>query len=191
MMRFWRAVLYLGNFWMWNVGRLRVAFWRLFLGHVGRDVIFLGSVRIAGMRGIRLGNHISVNKGCVLDGTGGLVIGNYVMMAEGSCIYSAQHRFDKLDTPMMLQGYEKSETIIEDDVWLGVRSVILPGVKVARGSIIAAGAVVTKDVPEYSIVAGVPAKVIGDRRKLASTNGDHSRTSVALADQIGQTKARQ
>jgi maltose O-acetyltransferase len=151
---------------MWNTGRLRVLLWRPFLGRVGRDVIFLGSVRIAGMRGIHLGNHVSVNRDCVLDGTGGLVIGDYVMIAQATCIYSAQHKFDRLDIPMMLQGFEKRRTVIEDDVWLGAGSTILPGVKVGRGSIVGAGAVVTKDVPDYSVVGGVPAEVIGSRRDL-------------------------
>jgi maltose O-acetyltransferase len=139
-------------------------FWRPFLGKVGRDVIFLGSVRIAGMRGIRLGDHVSVNRNCILDGTGELFIGNYVMIAQDTCIYSAQHKFDRLDIPMTLQGVERKRTVIEDDVWLGAGATILPGVRVGRGSIVGAGAVVTKDVPDYSIVGGVPAQVIGSRK---------------------------
>jgi maltose O-acetyltransferase len=150
---------------MWNLGRLRVLLWRPFLGKIGRDVIFLGRIKITGMRGINLGNHLSINGGCSLDGTGGLVIGDYVMMARDCCIYSSQHRFDDISKPMMLQGTDRRQTIIEDDVWLGTRSIILCGVKVGRGSIVAAGAVVTDDVPEYSIVGGVPAKVIGMRRR--------------------------
>jgi len=111
---------------MWNVGRLRVLLWRPFLGKVGRDVIFLGSVRIAGMRGVHLGNHVSVNRNCILDGTGELLIGNHVMIAQDTCIYSAQHKFDRLDIPMMRQGVEKKQTVIEDDVWLGAGATILP-----------------------------------------------------------------
>jgi len=154
-----------------------VLLWRPFLGKIGRDVVFLGPVKITGMRGITLGNHLSVNGGCSLDGTGGLVIGDYVMIARDSCIYSAQHRFDDISKPMMLQGYDRSRTVIEDDVWIGARSIILPGVTVARGSIVAAGAVVTDNVPEYSIVGGVPAKVIGTRRIPDIPASTHALTS--------------
>ena len=170
MQRIWSAIIYLGNFYVWNTGRIRTLFWRLFLGSVGRDVVILGSVRIAGMRGIRLGNHINIHRGCALDGTGGLTIGNYVMIAQDSCIYSAQHRFDDLAIPMLYQKNELASTVIEDDVWIGAKAIILAGVRIGRGSIVGAGAVVTKDVTPYSIVGGVPARIIKNRLKNKKTN---------------------
>ena len=92
-------------------------------------------------------------------------IGDYVMMGTDVVIITRNHSFEKTDAPMMCQGIEKElPVIIGNDVWIGDRVMILPGVHIGDGSIIAAGAVVTHDVPEYSIVAGVPAKVIKKRK---------------------------
>ena len=91
-------------------------------------------------------------------------IGRYVMMGTDVTIITRNHRFDRTDIPMMEQGFEEERPVyIGNDVWIGDRVLILPGVHIGDGSIIAAGAVVTKDVPPYSIVAGVPARKIRDR----------------------------
>ncbi len=173
--------LILGNLIVRSVARFRVFFWTPFLGSVGKDVLFLGPIEMVWMKKIKLGNHLSINKGCTLDGTGGLTIGDYVMMARDSCIYSGGHRFDDISIPMINQGYEKQPTIIEDDVWIGAKAIILPGVTVGHGSIVAAGAVVTKDVPKYSVVAGVPAKVIRTRL-------DTSKKKISNDDGLGEKK---
>ena len=86
------------------------------------------------------------------------------MMGTDVNIITRNHRFDRTDIPMMEQGFEEERPVyIGNDVWIGDRVLILPGVHIGDGSIIAAGAVVTKDVPPYSIVAGVPARKIRDR----------------------------
>ena len=91
-------------------------------------------------------------------------IGRYVMMGTDVTIITRNHRFDRTDIPMMEQGFEEERPVyIGNDVWIGDRVLILPGVHIGDGSIIAAGSVVTKDVPPYSIVAGVPARKIRDR----------------------------
>lgn len=91
-------------------------------------------------------------------------IGRYVMMGTDVTIITRNHRFDRTDIPMMEQGFgEERPVYIGNDVWIGDRVLILPGVHIGDGSIIAAGAVVTKNVPPYSIVAGVPARKIRDR----------------------------
>ena len=85
-------------------------------------------------------------------------------MGTDVTIITRNHRFDRTDIPMMEQGFEEERPVyIGNDVWIGDRVLILPGVHIGDGSIIAAGAVVTKDVPPYSIVAGVPARKIRDR----------------------------
>lgn len=76
-------------------------------------------------------------------------------------IFHGDHEMSRRDIPMRLQGDSVSKpVVIGDDVWIGARSIILKGVHIGKGAVIAAGAVVTKDVPEYAIVGGVPAKVI-------------------------------
>lgn len=92
---------------------------------------------------------------------GSVIIGKNVMMAPDVVILSRNHRFEDSIIPMRLQGnHEELPVIIGNDVWLGTRVIILPGVCIGSGSIVAAGSVVTKDVPDYSIVGGNPAKVI-------------------------------
>jgi maltose O-acetyltransferase len=94
-------------------------------------------------------------------------IGNYVMMGEDVTIITRNHRFEDTDIPMMHQGFEKERPVfIGDDGWIGDKVIILPGVKVGKGSVLAAGAIVTKDVPEYSIVAGAPARIIRNRKNI-------------------------
>ncbi len=92
-------------------------------------------------------------------------IGSDVMMGPDCVIYTRNHRFDRLDIPMREQGYGPVEPVeIGDDCWIGGRVTILPGVHVGNGAVIAAGAVVTKDVPPYAVVGGVPAKIICNRK---------------------------
>ena len=94
----------------------------------------------------------------------GVSAGNYVMFGPRVVIIGKDHRFDKPGCPMIFSGRpHAARTIIENDVWVGANATIIAGVHVGRGAIVAAGAVVTTDVPSYSIVAGVPAKVIRTR----------------------------
>ncbi len=91
-------------------------------------------------------------------------IGRYVMFASEVVVLGGDHRFDLVGIPMMFSGRpEIPETIIEDDVWVGYRAVIMAGVRIGRGSIVAAQAVVTKDIEPYTIVGGAPARPIGRR----------------------------
>ena len=110
-----------------------------------------------------IGDRSGIGPNCFLHGP--TKIGKCVMMGQDCLIYTRNHDFSNVDIPMIDQGFkEKKEVIIEDDVWIGARVIILPGVKIGKGSIIGAGAVVTKDVEPYSVVAGVPAKLIRKRK---------------------------
>lgn len=111
---------------------------------------------------LSIGDYSSVGINSVIQGP--VRIGRNVMMGPEVYIYTQNHNHQRLDIPMIKQGYENEKpVIIMDDVWIGSRVTILPGVTVGCGSIIGASAVVTKDVPDYSIVAGNPAKVIKSR----------------------------
>ncbi len=119
-------------------------------------------------REIEIGDNSGIGINCHIIGP--VQIGRDVMMAPEVIILTSNHRFDRTDVPMCRQGTLPPEPVmIGDDVWIGTRAIILPGVSIGRGAIIAAGAVVTKDVPEYAIVAGNPARIIRNRKDLAST----------------------
>ncbi len=108
--------------------------------------------------GIEIGNDTIIGEWAVLDGRDTLKIGNHVDIATGVMIYNSEHdindeKFKAITSPVE----------IEDYVFIGPRAIILPGVRIGKGAIVAAGAVVTKDVGEFKIVGGVPAKEIGER----------------------------
>ena len=87
-------------------------------------------------------------------------IGDYVMIGPYCLFASVHHEFDDYKTPMIFQKPEIKPIVVEDDVWIGAKVTVLGGVTIGRSAIVAAGAVVTKDVESYSIVGGVPAKLI-------------------------------
>jgi len=112
---------------------------------------------------LEIGDNSGIGVNAQLYTAGGIVIGDNVMMGPDVVILTQNHRYDDITRPMREQGYESAPVIIEDDVWIGTRVIVLPGVRIGQGSIIAAGAVVTRDIPPFSIVGGNPAKVIKKR----------------------------
>lgn len=114
---------------------------------------------------LSIGDNSGVGVNCELNGE--IEIGNDVLMGPEVVIYTQNHEFMNKDLTIFEQEFRAPEkVVIGDDVWIGRRVIILPGVKVGKGAVIGAGAVVAKDVPEYSIVAGNPAKVIKTRESL-------------------------
>lgn len=114
---------------------------------------------------IRIGNNFSLNAFSTIYGQGGLSIGDYVMIAGNTTIIPANHGFDRIDIPMRSQQQVKKGITIEDDVWIGSGVRVLDGVTLRKGSVIGAGAVVTKSTEPYSINTGVPCRKIKDRIK--------------------------
>jgi len=95
---------------------------------------------------------------------GKVVIGNNVLMGPDVLIFTTNHESARTDIPICMQGNTESKpVVIEDDVWIGARVIILPGVTVRRGCIVGAGTVLTKTFPEYSVIAGNPGKVVKNR----------------------------
>jgi len=121
-----------------------------------------GVIRNLG-EGLVIGNNTGIAQGAFIQVRGKVVIGNDVIFGPNVSIFSESHNFDDPNIPIHLQGETRKGVTIEDGAWIGTRAVILDGVTVGRNSIVAAGAVVTRDVPAYSIVGGVPAKVIKHR----------------------------
>jgi acetyltransferase-like isoleucine patch superfamily enzyme len=122
---------------------------------------------------IEIGSHCSINPFSIIYGRGGLTIGNFVRIAAHVAIVPSNHIYDDPDTPIYLQGIKAHGIVIKDDVWIGAGAIILDGVTIGYGSIVAAGSVVAKDIPEYAIVAGVPARVIGWRKDGIKTLSYH------------------
>ena len=91
---------------------------------------------------------------------GPVIIGSHVNLAQGITVTALNHIFEDSEKRIDEQGVSTSAVTIEDDIWIGANAVVLPGVTIGQHSVVAAGAVVTKDVPPHSLVAGVPAKVI-------------------------------
>lgn len=133
---------------------------KLMLADCGRKVnIEKGAVFSAK---VTLGDYSGIGINAKIYGT--CHIGNYVMMGEDMTIIPRNHCHARTDIPMMEQGFEEEKpVIIGDDVWIGDRVLILPGVHIGDGCIIAAGSVVTKDIPAYTVAGGVPAKKISER----------------------------
>ncbi len=130
-----------------------------FFAQAGNNLIIQNGVVISFPQKISLGDNVGFNNGCVVDGVGGITIGNNVLIAQYCSLITAEHCFNK-DTLINAQPWTIKPIVIEDDVWLAANVIVTAGVKIGRGAVVGAGAVVTKDVEPYSIVAGVPAKLI-------------------------------
>lgn len=117
---------------------------------------------------VEIGENSSLNKKAWIGND--TIIGNEVMMGPEVTILSASHNFEDLTIPMTHQGAPaRRPVIIGNDVWIGTRSVILPGVTIGSHAIVAAGSIVTKNVPDWAIVGGNPAKVIKYRKSVETT----------------------
>ena len=115
---------------------------------------------------IRVDANCTVNPFCVLYGHGGLTIGKDVRIATHCVFIPANHEFDDLSKPIWQQAETRLGIVIEDDVWIGAGVRVMDGVRIGRGSVLGAGAVVTKSIPPGSLAVGVPARVIGQRGAL-------------------------
>ena len=114
--------------------------------------------------GLRMGSKSSIGAYSYIGCAGRIDIGNNVMIGPGVNIIAESHVFADTETPMNAQGVTNKGITIDDDVWIGTRAVILDGVHIGQGAVIAGGAVVNENVPPYAIVGGVPAKIIRSRK---------------------------
>lgn len=142
----------------WPSRRIRMKIVRKRFKRVGNNVSIMRGVEFMDSWNIEVGDNVVINKGCLLDGRGGLKIGNNVDIARDCFIWTAQHDPNNDEHQTI---YARVE--IGDYCWLSSRSTILPGKQMGRGSILAAGAILTHNTKEQEIWAGIPAKKIGDR----------------------------
>jgi len=152
-----------------------------------RDNVMLGayttvqasSLSLVGA-GIRFGKNSSCGPYSFIGAGGMITIGENVIMGQHVSLHGENHNFDRVDMPIRNQGVTRKGIVIEDDCWVGANAVFLDGAHVERGCVIAAGAVVRGEFPAYSVVAGVPARVIRSRVPETAVQ-TYSRTSAALS----------
>lgn len=142
---------------------IRIFLCRRIFKYCGKRVLNINRHAFFGFgTNVEIGDFSSIGANCVLHPN--VKIGQYVMMGPETYIVGNNHITADVNTPMCFQGKtENKVTVIEDDVWIGARVMIMPGRKIGKGSILAAGAVVTKDVPSLCVFGGNPAKLIRRR----------------------------
>ncbi len=157
-----RLVYRLSNWRRWDaVKRLRGRYYSRLLAMAGDELRVGHDVRIYRPEMVSLGSGCYLGDGVQLyPWNAPITMGDNVLLAAGVRMITRKHGFAELERPMADQGYTNAPIVIEDDVWIGFQAVVLPGVTVGRGSIVGAGAIVTRDVAPRSIVGGVPARLI-------------------------------
>ncbi|MTJ93753.1 MAG: acyltransferase [Desulfovibrio sp.] len=163
---------------------LRLLAWRWLFKGCG-SARFATGLSLAGCGNMRIGNGVRMGRGCFVTASDGelvlhdsvalspnvhvgadagrIEIGAQTAIGPGTVIRAANHCIARQDVPIMHQGHVPGQIIIEEDVWIGANCVITPDVRIGRGAVVGAGAVVTRNVAPFSIVGGVPAKQIGMR----------------------------
>lgn len=142
----------------------RMVIYKICLKKSGKGLRIADMVTIKFPENITVGNHVSFNEYDWIDGNGEIEIGNYVSIGPRVSMVSFEHGHEDINTPIKLQKKKYSRIIIKDNVWIGAGVFIKSGVTIGEGSIIGAGSVVIDDVEPYSIIGGVPAKVLKMRK---------------------------
>lgn len=142
---------------------IRRFFYRLGGVKIGKGSALHMGIKFYNPWNIKIGEDSIIGEGTVLDGRDHLTIGNHVDIASEVMIYNGEHDLHS-ENFAVVEDVIKASVVVEDYVFIGPRAIILPGIKIGKGAIVGAGAVVTKDVAEFQIVGGVPAKPIGERK---------------------------
>ena len=139
---------------------LRGLFYRILLKRCGRNFMVYPKVYMIFTHKMSVGERVAINVGTYIDAGGELEIGSHVMIGPGCVISSREHSTALNGEPMCFQPVQYRKIVVGDDVWIGANVCIRGGVTLGNGCVVAAGAVVTKDIPPYAVVGGVPAKLI-------------------------------
>lgn len=130
----------------------------------GRGLRAVHNVRILNPTGLTLGDNVELAWDVFIEAGGGVRLGNHVAIGPGTKIWSNNHRFENPDMLIRDQGLENLEVVIGDDVWIGANCIIKPGVTIGSGSVVSAGTILSKSIPEYAIAAGNPGRVVSWRK---------------------------
>lgn len=136
-----------------------------YINRYGSSVKWIGpDTQIRNVQNINIGENTYVNSGMLIAGKNSKIhIGNNCLISFNVHIRTDMHNYKKRSELILDQGHSEKDIIIEDDVWVGYGAQIMPGVVIGKGAVIASGSIVTKDVPEYAVVAGIPGKIISYR----------------------------
>ena len=145
------------------LNRLKALFLRARGARVGKRVVFYPGVWISPGSGLELGDDVDLARNVLVTTGGGVSIGDRVLVGYGAQIFSTNHSIPGGRAPIFYAGHEPARVLIEKDAWLGANCVVVPGVRIGEGTVVAAGSVVTKDLPAWTICAGVPARVVRER----------------------------
>lgn len=115
-------------------------------------------------KGLKMGKNVSINEYCYIECIGGVEIGSNTMIGHNVSILSNSHNYESTKLNMNEQGISCKKIVIGNDVWIGAKATIQPGIRIGNHAIIGAGSFVNKDVGEYEVVAGIPAQVIKKRK---------------------------
>jgi maltose O-acetyltransferase len=141
---------------------LRNSLARRLFRHCGQNVVVKRGAYFGTGKDLRIGDGSQIGENARVEHD--TIIGSHVMMGLEVIALSTRHAHDRIDVPLIDQGYEpRTPVSIGNDVWIGARVILLPGVHIGDHSIVAAGAVVTRDVPPWSVVGGVPARILKSR----------------------------
>jgi acetyltransferase-like isoleucine patch superfamily enzyme len=138
-------------------------FLRIVGAKVGRRVVFYPGVWIAPGRKLVLGDDVDLATGVIVTTSGGVTIGARTLVGYRAQILSTNHVVPDGQADIFTSGHDRKPVCIGEDAWIGAQAIILPGVSIGKGAVVAAGSVVSKDVDAYTIVAGVPARLIRRR----------------------------
>lgn len=143
--------------------KLRNSCYKYVLKGMGKDCNICDGVTIIHPENLTLGERVSIHEYCLIGATGEITIGDYVAVASHCILVSEDHIFLDKTKYIKEQGIKPKSININSDVWLGSRVTVLGNTQIGKGSVIGAGSVVTKDIPEYSVAVGNPCRVVKKR----------------------------
>ncbi|MFC7365197.1 MULTISPECIES: acyltransferase [Bhargavaea] len=154
-------IFYLPRYKLFN--QLKRFFLILMGSKIGKNPTFYPGVWIMPPKNLIVGDQVDFAKDVQITTGGKIIIGDRVLIGYGTKILSSNHKIPSDRQKIFYAGHKHEQVTIERDVWIGANSIILPGVQIGEGAVIAAGSIVTKNVKPFTIVAGVPAKQIKER----------------------------
>ncbi len=151
--------------WLLFFKPFRIWFQKIKIGTIGKNSEIRPYCTIIGTKNVVIGDNVIIPNGTTLGTLPGnkdsiIYIDNDVLLGPNVAIYSSTHNFKDISKPIKDQGYKIANTHLKSGCWIGINSVILPGVTIGKNSVVAANSVVNSNVPDYTVVAGAPAKII-------------------------------